>query len=82
MSDDKLEFGCGAGGCPLGAAALGGVGFGGDTRGGLLAQADVAAEAGQVLVAALGLQLRGGPSGLREMLQRSVSQMCGAVGRG
>jgi hypothetical protein len=33
------------------------VGFGGDAGGGLLAEPDVAAEAGQVLVAGLGLKL-------------------------
>ena len=43
-----------------GAAAGGRVGFGGDAGGGLLAQADLAAEAGQVLVAGLGLKLRSG----------------------
>ena len=33
------------------------IGFGGDAGGGLLAEPDVAAEAGQVLVAGLGLEL-------------------------
>ncbi|GAA3427771.1 hypothetical protein GCM10018953_49540 [Streptosporangium nondiastaticum] len=49
--------------------------LGSDVGGGLLAQADVAAEACQVLVAGLGLQLRRGPPRLREMLQRTVAQL-------
>ncbi|MET9250289.1 hypothetical protein [Nonomuraea sp. NPDC003709] len=49
--------------------------LGGDAGGGLLAQAYVAAEAGQVLVSALGLQLGGGAAGLCEMLQRRMSEL-------
>jgi hypothetical protein len=41
-----------------GAAAGGWVGFGGDAGGGLLAEPDVATEAGQVLVAGLGVPAR------------------------
>lgn len=47
--------------------------FGGGAGGGLLAGADVAAEAGQVLMAGLGLQLRCGASGFGKMSQRPVA---------
>ena len=40
----------------------GGVGVGGDLGGGLFAELDVPAEAGQVLVAGFGLELGGGPA--------------------
>jgi hypothetical protein len=49
--------------------------FGGDAGGGLLAQANVPAEAGQVLMAALGLQLRRGAPGLGQMLERAVAEL-------
>ena len=41
-------------------AAGGWIGFGGDAGGGLFAEPDIAAEAGQVLVAGLGLKLGSG----------------------
>ncbi|WP_164903657.1 hypothetical protein [Nonomuraea polychroma] len=51
-----------------GDGGAGRVGFGGDARGGLLPQAYVAAEAGQVLVAALVLQFGRGATSLGQML--------------
>ncbi|MBE3014020.1 hypothetical protein IL992_33300 [Microbispora sp. NEAU-D428] len=50
-----------------------GVVLSGDAGGGLLAQAYVAAEAGQVLVAGLGLQLGGGAAGGGQVGQRRVA---------
>src|SRR6266566_4306526 len=47
--------------------------LGGDTGGGVLAELDVEAEAAQVGVAGLGLQLGGRPSGGCQMRQGSVS---------
>jgi hypothetical protein len=53
-----------------GAAPLDGVGFGGDAGGGFVAEPDIVAEAGQVLVAGLGLKLGSGTAGLGQVLER------------
>src|SRR6202051_1286333 len=58
-----------------GAAAGGRVGFGGDAAGDLLAEPDVAAEAGQVLVAGLGLELGGGAALGSQVLEGTVAQL-------
>jgi hypothetical protein len=57
-----------------GAAAGGWIGFGGDAGGGLLAEPDIAAEAGQVLVG-LGLELGSGPAVGGQVLVDRVSQL-------
>jgi hypothetical protein len=51
------------------------VGFGGDAGGGLLAEPDVAAEAGQVLVAGLGLKLGSGAAVGGHVLEGRVAQL-------
>ncbi|WP_239338058.1 hypothetical protein [Frankia sp. CiP3] len=56
-----------------GAAAGGRVVFDGNAGGGFFAEADVVSEAGQVLVARLGLQLGCGTPGLGEVLERGVA---------
>ncbi len=58
-----------------GAAAGGRVSFGGDAGGGLLAEPDVAAEAGQVLVAGLGLELGSGAPVGGQVLEGRVAQL-------
>jgi len=58
-----------------GAAAGGLVSFGGDAGGGLLAEPDVAAEAGQVLVAGLGLELGSGAPVGGQVLEGRVAQL-------
>src|SRR5450756_1259581 len=58
-----------------GAAAGGWIGFGCDAGGGLLAEPDVAAEAGQVLVAGLGLELGGGAAGGSQVLEGRMAQL-------
>src|ERR1700722_3190736 len=58
-----------------GATAGGRVGFGGDAGGGLLAEPDVAAEAGQVLVAGLGLELGGGAAVGGQVLEGRMAQL-------
>jgi hypothetical protein len=55
------------------------VGVGGDGGGGFLAEADVAAEAGQVLVAGFGLEFGGGASVLGEVLQCRVAELVECV---
>ena len=56
-----------------GAAVRGGVGFGGDAGGGLLAEPDVAAEAGEVLVAGLGLEFGSGAAIGGQVLEGRVA---------
>lgn len=51
------------------------VGFGGDADGCLLTEAHVAAEAGRVPVAALGLQPWCGAAGLGEILRRRMTEL-------
>ena len=64
----------------------GGVGVGGDLGGGLFAELDVPAEAGQVLVAGFGLELGGGAAVDGKVLAAecrswwSVQPFCDAVG--
>src|ERR1039457_670227 len=58
-----------------GFAAGSGVGVGGDLGGGLLAELDVAAEAGEVLVPGLGLELGGGAAVDGQVLERGVPQL-------
>jgi hypothetical protein len=67
--------GCGAAVRSAGAAAGGRVGFGGDAGGDLLAEADVAAEAGQVLVAGLGLKLGRSAAVGGQVLQGRMAQL-------
>lgn len=55
--------------------ASGGVGVGGDLGGGLFAELDVPAEAGQVLVAGFGLELGGGAAVDGKVLQGGVPQL-------
>ena len=56
-------------------AACGRVGFGGDAGGGLLAESDVATEAGQVLVTGLGLKLGSGATVGGQVLEGRVAQL-------
>jgi len=56
-------------------AAGGRVCVGGDPGGGLFAELDVPAEAGQVLVAGFGLELGGGAAVSGQVLERGVSQL-------
>ena len=58
-----------------GAAAGGWIGFGCDAGGGLLAEPDVVPEGGEVLVAALGLELGGGPAAGGQVPERAVPQL-------
>jgi hypothetical protein len=51
------------------------IGFSGNAGGGFLTEPDVAAEAGEVLVAALGLELGRGASVLGQVGQRGVPQL-------
>ena len=67
----------------------GGVGVGGDLGGGLFAELDVPAEAGQVLVAGFGLELGGGAAvdgtvlegGVPQLVERPALLRCGRAGR-
>ncbi|GGT42197.1 hypothetical protein GCM10010176_102230 [Nonomuraea spiralis] len=49
--------------------------LGGDAGGGFLTESYVVAEAGQLLVAGLGLQFRRGSAGLGQVLERAVAKL-------